>query len=183
MINFYLSLIGDHQYDSKFERIYNTYEKRLFDFSYGIVKDHYGAEEVLQDTFMKIAGMIEDIEEDEKMLKPFLYKITKNLSYNYLKRQKKHHGVLSLECYTENCDDCSDPYKETASNESTNQIIEKIYNLPEIYKDVCVLYFLYELSMPRIASILGINTNTVHTRIRRGKAKIIKIIEEAKKSE
>ena len=50
-------------------------------------------------------------------------------------------------------------------------------------QDVCILYFLYDLSIPRIASLLDLKTNTAQTRLRRGKAKIKAIIKESKKNE
>ena len=91
MLTFYLSLIDDHSFDSKFERIYNKYEKALFRAAIKMTGDFYSAEEVLNDVFIKVAKHIAEINEaNEEMLKSLLYKMTKNAAIDYLRKNAKH---------------------------------------------------------------------------------------------
>ena len=75
MLTFYLSLIEDHQYDSKFERVYTKYEKLMFAVTLEVTKNFYDAEEALDDAFIIVAKKIADIREDNDLKQSDIAKI------------------------------------------------------------------------------------------------------------
>ena len=181
MISFYLSLIDDHQYDSKFERIYYTYEKKMFAVAISITKDFHIAEEVLQDSLIRVAKQIADINEDnEQMLKALLYKITKNVAIDYMRKKKKEERVIDIDT-VENLV-VSDNYDTIEGEELYTTITSKIESMPEIYRDVLVMNLVYGMSKVQISNMLGKSVNTISSRIKRGKAILRDYIEESEKS-
>ena len=177
MIAFYLAIIDDHKYDSKFERIYSTYEKKMFSVAISITQDFYIAEEVLQDTFVIVAKQIADIEEDnEEMLKSLLYKITKNIAIDYLRKRSREEKIVSID-KIENSVPCENNCT-IETKELYDTLVAKIKEMPEIYRDILVMNLVYGMSKTQIANLLGKNVNTVSSRIKRGKAMLKKYMEE-----
>ena len=177
MISFYLSLIDDHQYDSKFERIYYAYERKMFAVAINITKDFYVAEEVLQDALIIVAKQIADIKEDnEEMLKSFLFKITKNIAIDYVRKRNKAEKVVDIELVEQSVSYESNDVVE--GDELYRTLVAKIQGMPEIYRDVLVMNLVYGMSKAQIANTLGKNVNTVSSRIKRGKVILKKYIKE-----
>ena len=175
MLTFYLSLIDDHSFDSKFERIYNKYEKALFRAAIKMTGDFYSAEEVLNDVFIKVAKHIAEINEaNEEMLKSLLYKMTKNAAIDYLRKNAKHETVINIDTLTDLSS--SDVSQDVESDLEYSALVEFIKKMPAIYRDVLVMNLVYEMPKKQIARIMNINANTVTSRIKRGKAMLTELL-------
>ena len=61
------------------------------------------------------------------------------------------------------------PEEEIIQDEVHQRLIQYIDELPSLYKDVMIKYMIEELEYEEIAKELGLELNTVRTRIRRGK--------------
>lgn len=182
MLTFYLSLIEDHTYDSKFERIYYKYEKKMFGIALKITDDFHGAEEVLNDAFVTVAKNIAEINEsNEEMLKSLLCKITKNAAIDYLRRNKKFAEIANIDTLKDI--PSTTDYEEIETHAEYSALIDVIRNMPDTYRDVLILNLVYEMSNGEIAKSLNVNINTVSSRIKRGKAILKKCLKEGKKYE
>ena len=178
MIAFYLTFVEDHNNDSKFEMIYNTYRDKMFNAAYGILKDYHYAEDALQECFINIAKMIDAIRiDDEIVLKAYLMKAVKNSALDVLKKKRRADLVLSIE----NVDDCSSDdsvEKQVEDREKEDEIFRKILSMPVIYRDVMELSLLQGFSIKEIAITLNLNQRTVWNRYERGKQYLRKILAE-----
>ena len=178
MIAFYLTFIEDHNNDSKFEMIYNTYRDKMFNAAYGILKDYHYAEDALQECFINIAKMIDTIRIDDVIvLKAYLMKAVKNSALDVLKKKRRADLVLSIE----NIDDFSTDdsvEKQLEDREKEDEIFLKILNMPIIYRDVMELSLLQGFSIKEIAITLNLNQRTVWNRYERGKQYLRKILAE-----
>ena len=63
----------------------------------------------------------------------------------------------------------STPEEEIINDEVHQRLMQFIDELPSLYKDVMIKYMIEELEYEAIARELGLELNTVRTRIRRGK--------------
>ena len=61
------------------------------------------------------------------------------------------------------------PEEEIINDEVHQRLMQYIDELPSLYKDVMIKYMIEELEYEEIAQELGLELNTVRTRIRRGK--------------
>ena len=178
MLTFYLSLIDDHSFDSKFERIYNKFEKTLFRAAIKMTGDFYGAEEVLNDVFIKVAKHIAEIKEDnEEMLKSLLYKMTKNSAIDYLRKNSKPEAIIDIDTLTDISS--GDVFEELEGNSEYLALVELIKKMPSTYRDVLVMNLVYEMSKKQIAKVLNVKENTVASRLKRGKAMLKNCINTA----
>lgn len=66
----------------------------------------------------------------------------------------------------------STPEDSIIAREKSSEIAEAIKILPRKYREVLWLYYYAELSVMEISKILSCSTNTVKTRLARGRKKI-----------
>ena len=177
MLSLYLSVIEDHQYDNKFEKIYYRYKNMLFAVAMGILKDETYAEEAVQDTLFAIASNIENIDdENEKMLKSYLFVIARNKSYN-LYNKRSLNSVINIDEINHFDNNC-DLVTMLEEGEEYTRLVSAILSLPLIYRETLSLYYIYEFTPSEISRSLNIPKDTVKSRIKRGKEQLLKLLGE-----
>lgn len=88
-------IIAVSQDDVKaFNRIFLTYQPKLFIFINGFIKDTEASKDLFEDVFLKIWQHRKRIENVEN-LNSFLFKMTQNAIFNYLKHNKISHEYVS----------------------------------------------------------------------------------------
>jgi RNA polymerase sigma-70 factor (ECF subfamily) len=158
-----------------FERVYHEFFDVLFYLSRQYLEKEQLAEEVVQDTFMKLWEVRESLP-DETNIKNFLYTITKNNCLNLLRNEKivlKHQQntrYLEMKMNYEALDSLGDQVIEY--DELQNKIQSAISNLPEDIRKVFIMNRFEDLKYKEIAEQLNISTKTVEARI----SKALKIL-------
>lgn len=147
---------GDPQ---AFESLFNLYHKRLYYFLFGLLKSKEDAEEIVQETFLKIWESRELFLENYPF-ESLLFRIAKNAFLNYNRKKvnrtvfEKHFGF-----FTDLSESSADQY---ILFQETQSIIETIVNgLPPKRKEIFLLQKIEGLSRQEIASKLGISIITV----------------------
>ena len=168
MISIYLSLLEDQSDADLFEKVYYEHKERVLSIVFGITQDIHLAEDALQNTFFAIARNFKKIDFSEpKMLKVYIYKIAKNAAIDVLKAEKKEKFEdLSL---FENYVSAENEYKNIEDREIIEKIKKCIIEVPDRYRDVLSLHYLFDFSAREISDMLNIPPSTVHTKIQRGK--------------
>ena len=142
-----------------FKLLFDLYHKRLYSFLFAMLKSREDAEEIVQETFLKIWENREQFWEDY----PFdalMFRIAKNASLNY-SRKKVNRMVVEkhLEFFTDLSEDSADQY---ILFQETQNIIETILKgLPPKRKEIFLLQKVEGLSRQEIAEKLGISVITV----------------------
>jgi RNA polymerase sigma-70 factor (ECF subfamily) len=85
--------------ESAFEEIVSRYSDRIFGFALRITRNDKDAEEVFQEVFLTLSKKLDTFRGESKF-SSWLYRITANASYMYLRSQKKHENNISLENYS-----------------------------------------------------------------------------------
>lgn len=147
---------GDAQ---AFESLFNLYHKRLYYFLFGLLKSKEDAEEIVQETFLKIWESREHFWENYPF-ESLLFRIAKNAFLNY-NRKKVNRTVFEkhFEFFVDLSESSADQY---ILFQETQNIIETIVNgLPPKRKEIFLLQKVEGLSRQEIANKLGISIITV----------------------
>ena len=135
-----------------FEMLINTYKERLYWHIRRIVLDHDDADDVLQNTFIKVYRSIDGFKGDSKLYS-WMYRIATNESLSFLKQKSRKLGVNSEALQERMANNLqADVYFE--GDEIQYQLQQAIATLPEKQKLVFNMKYFEELKYEEISEIL-----------------------------
>lgn len=147
--------------------LYDRYCDAMFIIAKRYVKDHFIAEDVMQDAFIKVFKNIQNFK-GEVTIGAWIKKIVINQCIDYLK--KKRIELVSIEEKELNVADEND---WTVNEEVNVSIITRAINsLPEKYKVVLNLYLIEGYDHQEIAQVLNITEINSRSQLMRGKNKL-----------
>lgn len=163
-----------------FEEIFNRYVDKIYGISLRITRNPVSAEEVLQEVFLTLTTKADTFRGEAKF-SSWLYTVTVNASFMYLRAEKKYEGTLSLENYVpydekgtlmgrvKAKDWSSRPDLIILSKEGVELINKAINELPESYRVVLHLRDVEGLSNEEISKILDLTIPAVKSRLHRAR--------------
>lgn len=135
-----------------FEVLIDTYKERLYWHIRRIVLDHDDADDVLQNTFIKVFRNIEGFKGECKLYS-WMYRIATNESLSFLKTKSRKLGVANTELHERMADNLqADVYFE--GDEIQLKLQKAIATLPEKQKLVFNMRYFEELKYEEISEIL-----------------------------
>ncbi len=135
-----------------FEVLINTYKERLYWHIRRIVLDHDDADDVLQNTFIKVFRNIDKFKGDSKLYS-WMYRIGTNEALSFLKSKSRKLGVNSDELIERKAENLqADVYFEGDAIQLKLQ--QAIARLPEKQKLVFNMKYYEEMKYEEIAEIL-----------------------------
>ncbi len=156
--------------EKAFEELVGRHKNKVFTTILLIVKDHYIAEDLLQDTFIKAIKTIKSgkYNEQGKFL-PWISRIAHNLAIDYFRKDKRYPSVLMDENtnllntlrLAEDSIESSQIKKETYTR--LRVLIQK---LPEKQREVLIMRHYAEMSFQEIADATNVSVNTALGRMR-----------------
>ncbi|MFO7842060.1 MAG: sigma-70 family RNA polymerase sigma factor [Fidelibacterota bacterium] len=162
----------------------HRYKDRLLNFVYRYLNSYEQAEDVVQDTLMKLYTSAHMYREIAKF-STWIFTIAANLAKSELRRLKRRrvisiHNMGFDDKEYEIPSETYDPEKETTSAYGEKQIQQAIDLLPDQFKTVILLREVQQLSYEEISQILGVSIGTVKSRINRGRLRLQKLLKELK---
>ncbi|WP_047983205.1 RNA polymerase sigma factor [Ornithinibacillus californiensis] len=153
--------------------LYSTYYKRLLHLSYSITKDRHLAEDVVQETFIKVMNHLDTVQDVNK-LPAWLCVITKRTAIDIL-RTKQNDLPMEQDLLMNSVNDMNQTVEEIVEfTLFIKEVEEKIRSLNCIYYDVMMLKIQHELREQEIANQLNIKLSSVKTRIHRARKYLLK---------
>lgn len=151
------------------EDIVEKYSDMILRIAYQNLKNKTGAEDILQEVFVKLIS-VKNRPLEEEHLKAWLIRVTVNLCKNYWKAAWIRKTV---------------PLEENWLQISENNITlwEELWSLPAKYRNTLYLYYYEGYTVPEISVILQIPLNTAYTHLQRAKEKLKVIILEEESDE
>ena len=147
-----------------FNYIYNYYKNSLYYFILSYTKNRQDAEEVFQDTFVRIHNRIQDLERLESF-ESWAFSVAYSMTMSFLRRnRKKQHYQLEEDLEVEDNFSITENYEK---GEVVTTLKKEFEELNPIYKSVAQLRYLEELSVSEIAEILSVPIGTVKRRLSR----------------
>jgi RNA polymerase sigma-70 factor (ECF subfamily) len=137
--------------ETAFRKLMADYKERLYWHIRNIVKSHDDADDVLQNTFIKIYRYIDKFKGDSKLY-TWMYRIATNEALTFLSKQAKRKSITDEELQTsliENLE--SDVYFE--GDEIAKKLQEAIATLPEKQRLVFNMRYFEELKYSDISEI------------------------------
>lgn len=179
-----------HQYvngdDKAFELLFAKHKDKVYTSIYVIVKDHEVADDIFQDTFIKVLSKLkeEKYSEEGKFL-PWVLRIAHNLCMDHFRKNQKEKIVANDNPEYDILDNISieESHKEDQiiADEEHIDIAKYLELLPDEQREVIVLRHYYDYSFKQIAEMTGTNLNTALGRMRYALINLRKLIKKANK--
>ncbi len=160
----------------------SRHKSKIYTSIFMFVKDTYLAEDIFQDTFIKVIDTLRrgKYYEDGKFL-PWVMRIARNLCIDHFRKTKRRPAITNAEGY-----DIFDvlPFEETNAEEKIIQkeTISKVRRLidllPKEQREVVVLRHYADMSFKEIAQITDVSINTALGRMRYALINMRKFVEE-----
>jgi RNA polymerase sigma-70 factor (ECF subfamily) len=144
--------------NKKFEEIYIKFKNPLKSFVFRIIGDRDKAEDIVQEVFLKFFRNRKKIYAD----KAWLYKVAKNLSIDYLRKEKRK-GLIY---FSDDEDFYYDPFKIFVLK---MRLKKALFRIKREFREVFILREIEGYSYEEISKVLSIPIGTVKSRLRRAR--------------
>ncbi|MFC4219862.1 RNA polymerase sigma factor [Flagellimonas marina] len=135
-----------------FEVLVNTYKERLYWHIRRIVLDHGDADDVLQNTFIKVYKNIDNFKGESKLYS-WMYRIATNESLTFLKQKSRKMGISDEELKNRMVENLqSDVYFE--GDEIQLKLQKALATLPDKQKLVFTMKYFQEMKYEEISEAL-----------------------------
>tara|TARA_B000000609_G_scaffold54992_1_gene40586 strand:- start:452 stop:1033 length:582 start_codon:yes stop_codon:yes gene_type:complete len=153
----------------------NRYKDRLLNFVFQFLGDIEQAEDVVQDTMLRLYEKKHYYKEIAKF-STWLYTIARNLANTELRKKKRRKTTYLSQLSKERQFEIpaiQDDVDQSIQNEFINDRIQSaISNLPEHFKVVIILRDIQELSYEEISNIVEVPLGTIKSRINRARIQL-----------
>ena len=160
---------------ASFEEIYRVSSSYVFSVAYRVTGNHADAEEVTQDVFLKVYRKLGTFG-FKSAFSTWLYRIAMNTAINLYRKKAKERGRnLPFDDGIDTVESPSGKQLEGALEKDDNEKLVRsmLESLPESQKACVVLRDIEGLKYEEVASVLGINLNTVRSRLNRARARLV----------
>ncbi len=166
--------------EGAFDRFVETFQSKIFQYSFLMCGQREDAEEVAQEALMKVFESLDQLRDPEHV-KPWVFRIAKNACL--MKRRKSIFAPpeeLSLDQPITGTPEGESrplqiadhgrlPDRQVLDREMSESLRLAIVDLPETLRSVVLLRDLEELSTEDTAEILGLTNDAVKTRLHRAR--------------
>ena len=156
------------------QELIRRYQDRIYMVAFSYVQDPDEAVDITQDTFLRMLAGLSRFQERSNF-STWLHRIAVNRCIDWHRRRERRPPPASLEEMAAAGAEIPDtrralqPHEVLERKELREQIRAAIAAVPALYRTVVMLADVQGLSMAEIAQILRCPTNTVKTRLHRGR--------------
>ena len=144
----------------EFERLFNQYFEPIKKFIYYKIGDVAIAEDLVQETFIKLWERKEEI--NQETVKSLLYTISSNLSKNHIKHQ---HVVFNFANKPNTQNFSESPQQVLEETEFNERLQKAIGSLSEAHRSTFLMNRIEQITYVDIADRLNISVKTVEKRM------------------
>ena len=174
---YYINLIIEGNTNA-FNILVDRYKDLVYSLALKMVKNREEAEEVAQDTFIKVFKSLSKFKGDSKF-STWIYKVTYNTCLDRLKKQKREQQVVSIDEFNTNQIKSIDNALDKMENEEREKAIQDcIQFLPADDAFLLTLFYYEEQSLEEIAKVIGLTANNVKVKLFRSRKKLTTILRE-----
>lgn len=165
-----------------FDVIVNRYKNRLMNFVYRFVKDYDVAEDIVQETFLRVYRKRRDYKAIANF-STWIFTIAGNLAKSELRRRKRWR-FLSLDAGNDDektfelPDRGMQPDRATAVRLLDESVQTSIESLQLKYREALILRDIQGMSYKQISQIIGVPVGTVKSRVNRARLKLQKKLKD-----
>lgn len=159
----------------------NRHKDRIYTYIFLFVRDTYTAEDLLQETFIKVIDKLRSgkYQEQNKFL-PWISRVAYNLCIDYYRREKRLPKVINKDGF-----DIFSVLKFSEAgaegriieNEHSAKVRKLLEHLPEEQREVVIMRHYMDMNFREIAEMTGVNINTALGRMRYALINLRKLME------
>lgn len=181
-----MSTISDQHYIDKilqgdtnaFAVLVDRYKNMIFSLALQMVKNREEAEEVSQDTFIKIYSSLSKFKGDSKF-STWAYKVAYNTCLDRLKKNKKEDLNISIDEFSSHLIKTMDNALSALEDKERKQTIQNCLNLlPREENFLLTLFYFEDQNLEEIGKIMGITANNVKVKLFRSRQKLAVILKK-----
>ncbi|MBV7270544.1 RNA polymerase sigma factor [Winogradskyella luteola] len=160
-----------------YAQLVDRYKDLVYTLALRMLKHKEEAEEVAQDTFIKVFKSLHKFKGDSKF-STWIYRVAYNTCLDNIKKNKKYLNNVAIDEFTFNKLDTIDNALDHIIKEEKSVLIKNcIDKLPEDSSVILTLFYFEELSLDEISKIINIEANTVKVKLFRARKKLAVILE------
>jgi len=153
-----------------FEELVNRHKSRIYTTILMIVKDHYVAEDLMQEVFIKAIRTLKSgrYNEEGKFL-PWILRIAHNLAIDRFRKNKRYPTIVTNEGFSvfDTLDFAEGTFEDEQMKKEVHKSLRKlIQELPDAQKQVLIMRHFMDMSFKEIADQTGVSINTALGRMR-----------------
>jgi RNA polymerase sigma-70 factor (ECF subfamily) len=162
-----------------FKEIVERYQSKVFSIIYGILRNHNDAEDIAQQVFAKIYFSIGNFDFRSSLL-TWIYKITVNECYDYLRKKKVRKLVYESDfseedsLRMENSEQHSDKVPFDRSLAQRDLVTKLLAKVSDEDRNLMMLKEVEGHSVEELAEMTGMNENTIKVKLFRARQKLLK---------
>nr|WP_276515534.1 sigma-70 family RNA polymerase sigma factor [Tissierella carlieri] len=148
----------------------DIYGNRLLKTCYLILKNEKDAEDIVQDTFLRVFNQIDNYNGNSSLY-TWIYRIALNLCKDKIKSRRE------FEIY-EDIFETKEKVEDIVFNSIDREILRReLFNLNALYREILILFYFEELAIKEISEILEEKEGTIKSRLSRGRVILKNAIE------
>ncbi|MDH7482185.1 MAG: RNA polymerase sigma factor [Armatimonadota bacterium] len=167
---------------SAMEELFARFQKPLFNFFFRMVGCRETAEDLVQETFLKVCRFGQTFRGSDAKFTTWLFSVAGNQCRDYLRhRARRPETILDDNIGLNHSDNQIEPYFETGNSSVENHLIrvelrnaieEAINTLPEKERTAIILREYHDMEYKEIADVLGCPIGSVKVLIFRARQKL-----------
>src|SRR5437588_4043300 len=168
------------QDEMAFREIVERYQTKVFSIIYGILRNHNHAEDIAQQVFAKVYFSIRSFDFRSSLL-TWIYKITVNECYDYLRKKRVRKLVYESDFTQEDAQrmEASEPAIDAAPPvdqrlAQRDLVVKLLSKVSEEDRSLMLLKEVEGHSVEELAAITGLNENTIKVKLFRTRQKLVK---------
>ncbi|MDN3677039.1 sigma-70 family RNA polymerase sigma factor [Flavobacterium paronense] len=151
--DFIQELLNPKTQNVAFQKLLRDYQRPLYNHIRNIVLNHDDADDVLQNTFIKVFQYLKDFKGESKLFS-WMYRIATNEAITFINKKAKRNGTTSEALQTKIIDNLkADIYFD--GNEIQIKLQKAVALLPEKQQLVFKMKYYEELKYEELSEILG----------------------------
>lgn len=154
----------------------DRYSNLIFKAAYSVLNSKELSEECVNEVLLKIWESINSFNRDKSKFTTWIIIITKYTSIDYIRKEKKHSNVISIDDAELNINDDVD--EEITSKELREKLLCEIKKMDNENKEIFIRRLFLREPIKEIGERLGITESAVSNRLLRGKKKLMRIFKE-----
>jgi RNA polymerase sigma-70 factor (ECF subfamily) len=163
-----------------FREIVERYQTKVFSIIYGILRNHNDAEDISQQVFAKVYFSIKNFDSRSSLL-TWIYKITVNECYDYLRKKRVRKLVYESDFSEDDAQrmEASEPAVDQAAPvdkqlAQRDLVVKLLAKVSEEDRSLILLKEVEGHSVEELASMTGLNENTIKVKLFRARQKLVK---------
>ncbi|MDP2688377.1 MAG: sigma-70 family RNA polymerase sigma factor [Aequorivita sp.] len=166
---------GDTQ---AFAVLVDRYKDLVFTLAIRMLKNREEAEEVAQDTFIKVFTALPKFKGDSK-LSTWIYKVAYNTCLDRIRKNKRGIDEVGIDSFTEHqiktVDNALDALEEKEQQQTIQHCLQQLASKDSF---LLTLFYFEELSLEEISQIVNMEPNTVKVNIHRARKRLATVLKQ-----